>query len=203
MIDTIFFDLGNVLVDVNKKLAISAIAKLLRLKTGKVNSMIDLDLEQKFEVGKLTSTEYIDILNERFDSSGVLNLKKLVQIWALAFPRKTPVCELLENLRDQAAIFMLSNTNAIHIRAIKKTYDLLDKFDGRILSFELGTRKPDREIYAQALKIAKSEPERSVFIDDLSENIAAARTMGIESHQYRNIFDLKQFLITKGFYLDR
>jgi putative hydrolase of the HAD superfamily len=51
-------------------------------------------------------------------------------------------------------------------------------FDGIVLSFEVGCRKPERGIYDLAAEVAGVAPEECVLVDDLAENCAGARTAG-------------------------
>jgi putative hydrolase of the HAD superfamily len=48
----------------------------------------------------------------------------------------------------------------------------------------VGLRKPDRKIYQLALDVLRSDPEETVFIDDRSENVAAAASLGIHAIRY-------------------
>ncbi|RKY58725.1 MAG: hypothetical protein DRP96_08020 [Candidatus Neomarinimicrobiota bacterium] len=95
-------------------------------------------------------------------------------------------------------MILLSNTNDLHIRAVRLKTDILNEFDDLVLSYQVGTRKPDKAIYQKALNIAGQSPENCLFIDDLPENVRAARDVGIRSHQYQNIHELKTFLLEAG-----
>jgi putative hydrolase of the HAD superfamily len=63
-------------------------------------------------------------------------------------------------------------------------FDLLDEFDAFFSSCYLGLRKPDRRIYQVALDVLQRDPEEVIFIDDRSENVAAAASLGIHGIRY-------------------
>ena len=53
-----------------------------------------------------------------------------------------------------------------------------------VISAEEGFAKPDREIYEITLRKLGSEPQECVFVDDLQENIQAARALGMTGIQH-------------------
>ncbi|KKY19362.1 putative had-superfamily hydrolase subfamily ia variant 3 [Phaeomoniella chlamydospora] len=57
-------------------------------------------------------------------------------------------------------------------------------FDGAFTSGEVGMRKPELRFYRHVLEMTKSEPEETIFVDDKSENILAARSLGITGIQF-------------------
>jgi putative hydrolase of the HAD superfamily len=58
-------------------------------------------------------------------------------------------------------------------------YELEERFDHIVLSAELGARKPSGAIYRHALGLAGTAPEDAVFVDDLEQNVVAARRAGL------------------------
>jgi epoxide hydrolase-like predicted phosphatase len=56
-------------------------------------------------------------------------------------------------------------------------YDMDDAFDAVVLSQDLGIRKPDPRIYAEALKRLDLAPDRCVFVDDLGGNLKPAKQL--------------------------
>jgi FMN phosphatase YigB (HAD superfamily) len=95
---------------------------------------------------------------------------------------------ILEKLSDHYRIFLLSNTNAIHVPyyagVLKQKYgtngyDHL--FEKTYFSYELGMRKPNEDIFQHVIADARLRPEETVFIDDFLENIETARKLGFET----------------------
>ena len=201
MIKTIFFDLGNVLIHVDKERAIREIAKLSGLDLNTVKQIAESNLEKEFEKGYFSAGEYIDKLQREYGILTDVTLDHLIDIWQQPFEIIPEVWELIPVLKKQARLVLLSNTNDLHIRAVRKKYSILDELDNLVLSYEVGSRKPEEQIYREALKIEDSLPEESIFIDDLHENVVAAQRIGIRSHQFRHVEGLRTFLQESGFSL--
>ena len=68
----------------------------------------------------------------------------------------------------------------------QKKYLFPSLVDGAIYSFDARCRKPNRQIYAFLLENARVDPQECVFIDDLIENVKAARLIGMHAIHYRN-----------------
>jgi putative hydrolase of the HAD superfamily len=62
----------------------------------------------------------------------------------------------------------------------------LDIFDARVLSGEVGLRKPQPEIYRVAAGRLDVEPEECVFVDDLPANVEGARAVGMAAVLHRD-----------------
>ena len=95
--------------------------------------------------------------------------------------------KILEKLSLNYRIFLLSNTNKIHYDLYscqfvqKYGLHLSDLFEKAYYSFELGLRKPDKEIYEYALKDSQLIPEETLFIEDSPQNLIEAEKLGIRT----------------------
>jgi epoxide hydrolase-like predicted phosphatase len=74
-----------------------------------------------------------------------------------------------------------------------------DAFDVIVFSAEEGVAKPDRTIFDRALARLGVEPDESIFIDDVEENVQAARSIGLQAMCFEStrqtIDQIKQHLI--------
>lgn len=202
MIRTIFFDLGNVVVSVNKEKALREIARMPGLSLSLVQQIAESHLEETFEKGLLSIGEYIQALRRDFGISEQITAESLIDVWQKPFEPIPEVCRLLPVLKRQAKLILLSNTNDLHIRAVRRKTSILDEFDELVLSYQVNSRKPEAAIYRKALAVAGDLSEECLFIDDLIENVAAARRIGIRSHQYKDIQGLQIFLQESGLTLN-
>ena len=76
---------------------------------------------------------------------------------------------------------ILSNTNAIHWDWIRARHsEMLSRFDRHWVSHEMGLEKPDPAIYEQVLRATGLPSEAHLFIDDIGENVEAARSVGMQ-----------------------
>ena len=93
----------------------------------------------------------------------------------------------------------LSNSNEIHADLIPRRFSALFKKDDRfIFSHRFRVAKPDPEMFRRALEVIGALPQNVVFIDDLIENVLAARAEGIRSFQFVDAVQLKRELIAEG-----
>jgi HAD superfamily hydrolase (TIGR01509 family) len=93
---------------------------------------------------------------------------------------------------------LISNTCASHIRHLEASYDFFPLFSPRIYSHEVGARKPHPEIYEKALEAAGAQPESSLFIDDLAENLETPARLGWKTIHLPPKTDLAAALRTAG-----
>lgn len=63
----------------------------------------------------------------------------------------------------------------------KQKLSFLDEMDGAVISYQVKLLKPDREIYECLLDKYQLDPERAVFIDDLKANVEGARKAGLSA----------------------
>jgi HAD superfamily hydrolase (TIGR01509 family) len=96
--------------------------------------------------------------------------------------------QLLKNLRNHYRIFLLSNTNNIHLQSFNKTIlavsgepDLQAFFEHAHYSHVLKMRKPDLEIFEHVLKQHHLNPEHTMFLDDNLSNLQGASNAGIKT----------------------
>ena len=191
---TVFLDLGNVLVQVKKEIAFREIGRLVKSDTEKIKEQIDWALEQNYETGKITTSQYIQALNKKYGDTQIFNFENLCDIWAKGFEAIDSAIKLLPQLQKKVNLYLLSNTNKIHFTAIEQKFQISKYFCGKILSYEVGLCKPNLSIYRKALEIAGTEGENSYFIDDLEENLGAAQKLGIHCHQYKQSNSFRNFV---------
>jgi putative hydrolase of the HAD superfamily len=92
----------------------------------------------------------------------------------------------LKRLRNHYRIFLLSNTNAIHIEYLESYLNrkfgynpLPEMFEQSYYSFAIGKRKPDKEAYEHVLNNASLNASETLFIDDTEINIKGAQQAGL------------------------
>jgi glucose-1-phosphatase len=97
---------------------------------------------------------------------------------------------LLKDLKSTYNLYLLSNTNEIHLnwvrRDLKRNHQIIDFeklfFIKAYYSHELRMRKPDAEIFDFVIADAGIKAEETLFIDDNADNIKAARALGFYVH---------------------
>lgn len=189
----ILLDLGAVLlnIDVNKlKPAFESLGvkdfNLIQQQLTEANLFDDL------ETGKISPDAFCETIRTASD----LPLKDadIMAAWnTLLLDFREDTMHFLIQLRKNYKLYLLSNTNAIHLEQFyKQLYQQLGNttldfyFDKLFYSHLIGMRKPDAAIYDFVLKDAGITAEETLFIDDLELNISAAGALGFQTHQLQD-----------------
>jgi glucose-1-phosphatase len=93
--------------------------------------------------------------------------------------------EALAILRQRYRLILLSNTNSIHQATIRDACaPLFAQFERLFFSQDMHLRKPDPQIYLQALQEVGMTPAESLFIDDNLPNVAGAQLAGLQGFHF-------------------
>ena len=192
-IQSVIFDLGGVIIDLSVDRTLNAFSVL----TG----VSPLDIQQAYaSTPFFKAYEKGEIDDEEFRNS----VRKLLSIqstdaaidhcWnAMLVDLPVSTLTMLENLRKHFKVFVLSNTNAIHLKYVNEIMLQGKELDSWVhkayYSHRLGMRKPELEIYRHVLEQNRLIPERTIFLDDNPDNIKAANSLYIQT---RHITQLQQ-----------
>lgn len=187
------FDFGGVLLDIEMQRSYDALAKL----TGKKLTYPDLpqeffDIVYRFETGESGVENFIWYIQHHCPEPKPQGLD-IMQAWnAMLLGWDARKFDFLLQLRQRYKVYLLSNTNALHLewvhRDLKKNHGITDFesrfFDKAYYSFEVGLHKPDPAIYRHVLLDAALDPDETVFIDDSLLNVQAAAGLGIHVYHH-------------------
>lgn len=180
MINTILFDFGDIFINLDKEAPIVAFTKL-----GLKEWTEDLDeLNLSFEKGKISERQFIEGFQKHMPNASIEEIRSAWNTILLDFPLYR--LEFLQMLSQKYRLFLLSNTDAIHIDSFQHkagvTFyrEFYQCFERVYFSFELGMRKPDAEIFNYLIKKHDLTPKRTLFIDDKKENTDAALALGFQ-----------------------
>jgi putative hydrolase of the HAD superfamily len=109
-----------------------------------------------------------------------------VKAWEEIFEPNAPMIEIVDKLAGNLPIYLLSNTNDIHLEYMRRTYPFFAKFSGGVYSHEAKASKPGKAIYETVCRQCGLEPATTFFIDDLLPNIETARALGFQTHHYHH-----------------
>jgi putative hydrolase of the HAD superfamily len=193
------FDLGNTLI----KLAYERVmANICREASVTRDELVDI-LEgaggyRDLERGGISFWEFYEYVCDKAGYRG--SIRDFQNIWSDFFDGALPgVEELLERVREKYRVAFLSNSNEVHAELIPRTFGTLFRKDDRfIFSHRFKVAKPDPEIFHRALEVLGTLPQHTVFIDDLIENVLAAREIGIHAFQYVDTPSLVRELEAEG-----
>lgn len=192
-IKLITFDLGNVLVKVDHMEFCRRLAVLTQVTATEVfDYVFNGALEPGYDTGNITSQEFHRQIVAQFKVS--LEFERFARWWNSLFSPMPEMEEVVTRLARGYPLFLLSNTNALHFEYIQEQYPILKHFSHFVLSYKVGSRKPEKGIYEHLLKQAGIPPEQILFIDDKIPFVAAARELGIRAWQFTSSEALKEQL---------
>ncbi|MDA3814147.1 MAG: HAD family phosphatase [Candidatus Cloacimonetes bacterium] len=186
----IIFDLGKVLVDYNFDVFYKELDYKPEMKTLMDSTIPVLE----FESGRITRKEFYQKLKNiyKFEHS----IEDFERVWCSVFTGLTPLVDYARELKENYNVYVLSNTDELHFSTVWKKFPELHFFeDNLMLSYELDSVKPQKEIYERALKMFDLNPEECLFIDDKQENILSAGEMGIDGILFTNCNETKRNII--------
>lgn len=182
MINTIIFDFGDIFINLDKDAPVVAFKKL-----GLTEWNDDLEqLNLNFERGKITELQFIEGFQKYIPNASIEEIR---HAWNSVIPDSAiPLyrLEFLQKLSVKYRLFLLSNTDAMHIEKFQHKAgmsfygDFYQCFEKIYFSFELGLRKPDAEIFNYVIKKHNLSPKRTLFVDDKKENTDAAKAAGLQ-----------------------
>lgn len=193
MIKTIFFDIGGVLLNIHPERTIKQLSDVTKITEQEIEAAFPEEAHHRYERGEISDSEFFKVVKRELPISNNLTEEQFWKAWSLLVGEETEVVKIMNNLTTKYPVWLLSNTNPYHILA-EERFKLFDKITGGIYSFEVGSRKPEEDIYIKALEIAGVTAEKSLFIDDLIENVEMARSLNMNAIQFKSIGDLNERL---------
>jgi FMN phosphatase YigB (HAD superfamily) len=184
-IEAILFDLGKVLIDFNFETGVQALHARCSISRTQLEEVLwDKNWIRRYERGEISTREFHQYLCEK--ASLRMDLAEFCRTWGSVFLPGLLVSEdLIATLGRKYPLILVSNTNEAHIEFVREKYNVLDYFDRQILSYEVGSLKPDPKIFEHAIEASECAPDALFFTDDREENILAAGQFGIHAHQFK------------------
>lgn len=190
-INWFLFDLGNTLIKISYERVIENICRDSSVTRDELMEVLEEPGSYRdMERGAVSFWEFYEFLCDKTGYRG--SIRDFHEIWSDFFDGTYPGAEeLLERVRARYRVAFLSNSNEIHAELIPKKFSsLFEKDDRFIFSHRFKVAKPDPEIFRRALDTIGATPHQVVFIDDLSENVAAARSLGMQAFQFIDTLSL-------------
>lgn len=184
----IIFDLGAVIINISPNEVVNAFKSAYHGDfDAKYQQLLASGIFEDYEVERVNSHQFRTIISETLDRQ--ITPDEVEKIWnkmLLDIPRER--IKILKKQRELRNTYLCSNTNEIHIEAINEyilnefSINGLDPlFHQTYLSYKLGVRKPNPEIFELILNNHKLIPSETLFIDDSAEHIETANKLGIQT----------------------
>lgn len=187
MIKNILFDLGGVLYHIDYSLTKKAFESLgVDNFDAHFSQKQQSEVFDRLETGKLSPSAFLESMKINLPKANKNSILSAWNAMLLGFPKDH--FDFLKELSKTYRIYLLSNTNSIHIQKIDKEIkskfgveSIKSLFNKTYLSHEIGRRKPNRETFEWVLADANIEAKDTLYIDDSSQHIESAKGIGIKT----------------------
>ncbi|HIG31877.1 MAG TPA: HAD family phosphatase [Flavobacteriales bacterium] len=190
-IKAIIFDLGAVILNINYQNTIDEFSKLgVKNASSFYSKKVQANLFNQIETGDITTEKFLTKLQKETNNASINQVSEAWNSMLLDLPENR--LAVIQYLKKEYSIYLLSNTNAIHIDALKKKIGNIkwekfcNLFDKMYLSHKVGLRKPNAGIFEYILREQNLKPEEVFFIDDSPEHIEDANKLGIKTHHLKS-----------------
>ena len=195
MIKLVIFDLGNVIVDFKNDWFFRHLSEKTGISEKKISAAMS-GLLEKEELGRLSGSDTDRISKERLNLKGDLGF---IRYHHKSARLNRKVLALAIKLKKNYDVAILSNvTRRVYRDKGSEYVNMIGA--SAFTSYSLHLRKPDPKIYRYVLKKCDVKPNEALFIDDMKENIDAARKVGMNGivfTDYANLLkSMKKFGIS-------
>lgn len=180
MVNAILFDFGDVFINKDRPARDKALAELgLKEWTDGHEK-----LEEQMEIGKIDGEAFLQALQKDMPDATLKEIKAAWNAGIKDFPLYR--LEFLQNLTQNYRLFLLSNTDPIHIEKFERDVeasfysDFYQCFEKVYFSHEIGVRKPDAGAFNYVISKHDIQPKRTLMVDDKKFNTDAAAEMGFQ-----------------------
>ena len=203
-VKNIIFDLGGVILNIDYGQTANAFKKIGVTNFDEIYSQAKQgQVFDKLETGKLTPEEFRNYIREFVPSLQSSDIDKACNAMLLDLPLQR--INLLKGLKKGYRLFLLSNTNEIHIKAFRKIIEssygkyIFDAiFEHQYFSSDIGMRKPNPDCFQYVLEKNSLEPSETLFIDDSTQHVEGARKLKLKAYHLTPEEDITTLFLDKA-----
>jgi putative hydrolase of the HAD superfamily len=190
VIETVISDLGNVLLKFDNTIYFRAMTRFTGWSVAEIRAVThdNLDLLTLFEKGLVSPFDFYKNAKDLLELTA--GYEEFYAAYSDVFVLVPSVLDLYRRLKTKRRMILLSNTDVVRWTFIKSKFPEILFFDDYVLSFDVGAMKPQPEIFLEAIRAGGAKPDRTVFIDDMPENVAGAARMGMRGIVFTEGMDL-------------
>ncbi|MDD3174331.1 MAG: HAD family phosphatase [Herbinix sp.] len=195
-INTIVFDIGNVLVDFRWEEYLRD-CNYDEDVIGKVsNATVMNKLWKKWDRGDIDEAEMIEQCC-LLEPSVELEIRKFFADILKVVREYNYSADFIQGLKkNNYKVYLLSNYAETHFELDKEYFKFINYVDGGVISYEIGCIKPEAKIYKTLIEKYNINPSEAVFLDDLPENLKGAKPFGFHTIQVKSyeqmLLDLRE-----------
>ena len=186
-IKSIIFDLGAVLLNISYQKTIEEFDKLgIKNSSTFYSKKLQTNIFNLLETGEISESDFIKEIQKHCTEATNTQILYAWNAMLLDLPQHR--LQLLKQLKTEYNIYLLSNTNKIHISEFenklgKEQYnEFYQLFDKVYYSHKIGCRKPNAEAFKIIIEENNLIAEEILFIDDSTQHIEGAKKLGIKTY---------------------
>jgi epoxide hydrolase-like predicted phosphatase len=200
---TVVFDVGNVLFGYNPSAIVDQILGETPFKDDFLSHLFLSPSWQLMDRGDLTVDALVAQLTqaESIHNDAIASIPRLVNQFTDHLDPIHEMIDLFQVIAARYSTYILSNFQDKPFDRLREHNPFLDQAHGQVVSAKVNVMKPEPAIYKLLLDTYQINPQETVFIDDLPDNIEAARQFGITGILYQNPTQVRQELVALGIQL--
>ena len=184
-IRAVFFDLGGVILRTEYQAPRERLAERLNMTYEELNKIVfESDSGRKASIGLISADEHLAAVTRRLGRPAS-EASAIREEFFAGDVLDRSLLEFIRSLRPRHKTGVISNAWP-DLRSYLVENKIEDVFDVLVVSAEVGVMKPEPKIYQIALDQLKIKPGEAVFVDDMSSNVEAARTLGMQGILFRS-----------------
>jgi len=185
MIKAVIFDLGGVILRTVDQGPRQALAARLGVSPHDLyHEVFSSDSARLATLGKISTADHWETISKPLHLTAEELPGAVQQFWDGDRLDRSLLASI-RSLRRQYRTGLLSNAFDNLRGLMENEWKIANAFDELIISAEVGLMKPDHRIYLLALERLHVIPGEAIFVDDVGENVDAARWVGLRGVQFR------------------
>jgi HAD superfamily hydrolase (TIGR01509 family) len=190
-IKLVLFDLGGVLVELGDQLFPKS--WIPDNQNYELKEWLSSETAIKFETGLISSSEFVSELKRTLS---IMVSEHEIYTAFKSWPKRLfpDTDRLIERLKSDYRVAVLSNSNEIHEPIIMRDFELDSRIDDVFFSHLIGYSKPSHEAFNCVLTNLGFEPKEVIFFDDSEVNVLAAQSLGIQAYLVSNPMEVEHYI---------
>jgi len=181
MIDTVIFDVGNVLTHFGWQDFIRSFGYDEDTCVRIGNATIESRYWKEYDRGVMDNDEIVNLFVS-LEPELEEEIRQTMKCFTGILDPATYAVPWIEELKERGLqVLFLSNFSERAYNECREALGFLEYVDGGIFSYKVNLIKPDPAIYEKLAEDYGLVPENCIFIDDLKDNIAAADALGFNT----------------------
>lgn len=188
MINAVIFDIGRVILPIDWSRVIASLGLTPDEGAELGNRVATGEYYDAYERGDMSTEDFFKGFEKEYGLNHTED--EIRRAWMqLILPPFMGIDEVLSHLKQSVEVYALSNTNEAHSAHFMREFEVFEHFHEVYTSHGLQARKPEKEIFEKMLALVKKVPGETLFLDDLEDNIVAARELGMNAERVENSVD--------------